>query len=366
VTNPYSNKYNGFHITFFEKLDGEENFRWPKLRERERWDIGRLYRKPREDAGNNEEHDEEDLLFRQSSFTVSPLSLAECKQVILTRQMLATAAHVKDAQLEGQFTVDNYWTILLLSPSGFFTGPQRHPSGVSRGPHSQQIPDIDWEKVTQRKSEEMAELACIVYALKEVEKRWTFLDKYIGDLLSENFMNPEDYVKLLFDDEIFSRSRLYFWVIGCLNEFDISIGDNIKQWKLFRQARVSSRLESLEPSQSRKSRTGAENGEGPHRASTSDSTPGVNGIKLGLLRDLDRQANEVCLSLENLQSQLRNKSNTARALRDGLFNASALVESRSSTRLGQNVQRINITLLLSFYSRSSQLDRPTAYIQGGR
>jgi hypothetical protein len=65
-------------------------------------------------------------------------------------------------------------------------------------------------------------------------------------------MNPKDYVKLLFDDEIFSWSRLYFWVIGCLNEFDISIGDNIKQWKLFQQACVSPRLESLKPSQSHK------------------------------------------------------------------------------------------------------------------
>jgi hypothetical protein len=101
VINPYSKKYNGFHITFFEKLDGEENSRWPKLQKCERWDIGWLYCKPYEDAGNNKEHDKEDLLFWQSLFTISPLSLAECKQVILTRQMLATTAHVKDAQLEG-------------------------------------------------------------------------------------------------------------------------------------------------------------------------------------------------------------------------------------------------------------------------
>jgi hypothetical protein len=50
-------------------------------------------------------------------------------------------------------------------------------------------------------------------------------------------MDPEAYVKLLFDDGNFSRSRLYFWVIGCLNEFDISI-EHIKQCTLFREARV--------------------------------------------------------------------------------------------------------------------------------
>ena len=24
-----------------------------------------------------------------------------------------------------------------------------------------------------------------------------------------------------------------FWVIGCLNEFEVSIADNIKQWELY-------------------------------------------------------------------------------------------------------------------------------------
>lgn len=50
-------------------------------------------------------------------------------------------------------------------------------------------------------------------------------------------MDPDAYVILFFDDDKVSRSRLYFWIIGCLNEFIISIEDNmiivIKNGKVF-------------------------------------------------------------------------------------------------------------------------------------
>ncbi|KAI2636672.1 hypothetical protein GGS21DRAFT_489429 [Xylaria nigripes] len=99
---------------------------------------------------------------------------------------------------------------------------------------------------------------------------------------------------LLFDDENFSISRLYFRVIDCLNELIISIADNIKQRELYRQARL------LDPSTSRS--------------------------QLGYY------------SLEDLRAQFQAKLETVHALHDGHFNASALIENRSSTRLGQNVK----------------------------
>jgi hypothetical protein len=67
-----------------------------------------------------------------------------------------------------------------------------------------------------------------VYALRGAAKRWAELNQYIGGMLSEDFMDPKAYVRLLFDDETISQSRLYFWVIGCLNEFDISIEENME------------------------------------------------------------------------------------------------------------------------------------------
>jgi hypothetical protein len=90
-----------------------------------------------------------------------------------------------------------------------------------------------------KKTRYTAEFASVVYALKVVEKRWRSLNEYIGGLLTEDFMDPTAFTKLLFDDEDFSRSKLYFWATGCLNEFEASIEDNILQWKLFRMARMA-------------------------------------------------------------------------------------------------------------------------------
>lgn len=105
--------------------------------------------------------------------------------------------------------------------------------------------DMDWRAVLSEENLLIAEAIIVVAAMRNVEDRWRDLNEYIGSLLVEDFMDPKSYTMLLFDDETFSRSRLYFWIIGCLNEFDISIEDNIKQWKLFRQARIDPGLRRL-------------------------------------------------------------------------------------------------------------------------
>lgn len=68
-------------------------------------------------------------------------------------------------------------------------------------------------------------------------------------------MDPDAYVTLLFDDDRFSRSRLYFWIIGCLNEFLISIEDNmmivIKDGKNFDRSSMTFRpIKREQPRQS--------------------------------------------------------------------------------------------------------------------
>lgn len=104
---------------------------------------------------------------------------------------------------------------------------------------------MHWASLLGEQSLLFAETTTIVAAIRKVGDRWRDLNEYIGSLLVEDFMDPKSYAMLLFEDETFSRSRLYFWIIGCLNEFDISIKDNIKQWKLFRQARIDSELARL-------------------------------------------------------------------------------------------------------------------------
>jgi hypothetical protein len=125
-------------------------------------------------------------------------------------------------------------------------------------------------------------------------KRWADLYQHIEGLLQEDFMSPKDYVKLLTDDDL-SQSRLYFWIIGCLNEFDVSIGDNIKQWGLFQEARVEPFLED-----------------------TKLGTNPIAGLELEQFQALRKEAHNLREALEVLRSQFQNKLTTVRALRDGV------------------------------------------------
>lgn len=156
--------------------------------------------------------------------------------------------------------------------------------------------DIKWKSVLSKKDLLIAEAIIIVVAIKKVEDRWRDLNEYIGSLLVEDFMDPKSYAMLLFDDETFSRSRLYFWIIGCLNEFNISIEDNIKQWKLFRQARIDPELEKLEDLDI----------EEKHRD------------KLKKLQNLYMLGEEIRQGLEDVQSQFQAKLATVQNLRDGV------------------------------------------------
>jgi hypothetical protein len=201
--------------------------------------------------------------------------------------MLATASGTES---KSQLTAnDRYWTTLLLSPSGFF----------ERLEEKQQ----DWKMVASQKSKQTAELACVLYALKEVETRWRNLNKYIAGLLTEDFMDPKDYIKRLFDDDNLTQSKLYFWIIGCLNEFVASIKDNIEQWKLFRAARVTP-FRKLELRRQPRD--------------LAHTTLDWRGTELQQLQELDEKAEEVHQSLQDLQLQFESQLKKVEALRNGV------------------------------------------------
>lgn len=196
---------------------------------------------------------------------------------------------------------------MILSPSGFFSSPDTEENS-----------NIDWKRVASQTIQQTAELASIVYALKEVEKRWRSLNEHIGSLLTEDFMDSKSFTKLLFDDETFSRSRLYFWVVGCLNEFDVSIEDNIRQWKLFRQARINHLIDSSSkyPDPEPGRREAEKFRELDKEAEDSGRT--LRHCELEKLRELDKEAQEIRQSLEDLQAQFKAKQTTVQALRDGV------------------------------------------------
>jgi hypothetical protein len=287
LANPYSDVSTGFHITFYEVVLKKGLLQiYDQWKGKEKWKVGYLYEK-------SGDLSTKDRLFRQSAFTVR-LRLLRQRANTHIRQVLAMSDHVHRTPAGNQQEAfEQYWTLLLLTPSGFFQRPLDKQDEFI----------IDW-KNERVLSKIVAELIFISHALKEVAKRWTRLHDEIERLLSEDFMDPKIYVRLIFDDESFTRSRLYFWVIGCLNEFLVSIEDNIKQWKLFREARVTLLLKHLPKSDDESQNT--------------NSTSGYPRSELERLRSLDQSTEGIRENLESLRSRFTTQLETVKALRDGV------------------------------------------------
>jgi hypothetical protein len=162
------------------------------------------------------------------------------------------------------------------------------------------------------------EITCFIKGLEVVLKRWSSLDQYLEKLLVEDFMVPKQYATLLFDDENFTRSRKYFWAIGCLNEFIsskfedlIKVGSTQRESLANLKTQFEGKLETV-------------------KALRDGVCQSTCKIQLHLLRHQPRADN-------------RNQNWLANTSAPQLFNASALVESRASTRLGENVKLLTMT-----------------------
>lgn len=334
--NPYRNHDNGFHIVFYEIVTHS------KQDSCESWKTGKLYQKT---AKSDVE------TFRQSAFTI----------FIRSKQLDTLPKSSINPQEEEP------WTLLLLTPSGFFQPLEM----LDRNLWWES--DKDWREISIQRCMLTAELTSILYAIRLVVKRWEKLYQHIEGLLHEDFMDPATYVELLFDDENFSQSKLYFWVIRCINEFQISIEDNIKQWTLFREARVESYLEKNQGDTSRDSASSSTSSEtkmgkqknspglseeidielpfrnvnGHNESESSASFEKLRENSQKRIKNLAEEIDVLMESLINFQSQFKHQQETAQAFRDGLFNASALIESRASTRLGENVKLL--TYVSIFY-----------------
>ncbi|KAL8917223.1 MAG: hypothetical protein Q9208_008062 [Pyrenodesmia sp. 3 TL-2023] len=197
-----------------------------------------------------------------------------------------------------------HWTMLVLAPGGFF---DEHNSSFPTAP----LPKGRAQALGHclgRLTRAGAELNLIAQGLAKISERWVDFQSFFDYILDDgdSLMQPADHDNLLFDDGSFSRSRRYFWAITCLSEFENAITDNITQWELYKAA-----LPILDT-------------------------------------DLDNiqyeKAERQCRVLQNQREYFRQKLASTRALRDALFNASAVIESRASTRLGENVK------LLTFVS----------------
>ncbi|KAL9613084.1 MAG: hypothetical protein Q9167_002341 [Letrouitia subvulpina] len=136
---------------------------------------------------------------------------------------------------------------------------------------------------------------------------WAKINEYIEKFIAgqDTFLDEDRHDHLLFDDDSFTRSRQYFWVINCIEEFVLIIDETINHYENVRKWVCPS--------------VGSE----------------------------WRKHEKALEKLKAMKQKFESQRNRATMLRDGLFSASAVFESRLSTRLAQNVKLL--TYVSIFY-----------------
>ncbi|KAL2025889.1 hypothetical protein VTO58DRAFT_103072 [Aureobasidium pullulans] len=177
----------------------------------------------------------------------------------------------------------------------------------------------EFEKILHEPLLELPLTICIFtsIALGNIICDWQSLLTYMESLVAVHttIVNPEMHDQLLFDDEQFSRSRLYFWMLSSLATFI----HMMEETKLICE-RLEKYVQELYPDTSRLSdqETKASRAMEPH----------INSLV---------QATKRATTLQE----------RVKALRDGLFNASGVLESRAANRLSENVKLL--TYVSIFY-----------------
>jgi hypothetical protein len=245
-----------------------------------------------------------------SSYSIALLRCARLRFLVLFRKLTPREVYVADFSDDnahhdvGNFlsvALEPFYTVLLLAPEVLRLNELGGPiASHGRFMHT----------AISQKSKVEAEVFCISHCLEKVIKQWAALDDYLDELLAEEFMDPKEYVKLLFDDENFTRSQKYFWAIGCLGEFDTSISDNIKQWDLYFEARIKPLFDKEDL---------ADLLDAASLTKALGLSAAENGLKrLAEFKAIVRTAENHRESLVDLQAQFRTKLETVKAFRDGV------------------------------------------------
>ncbi|THV46490.1 hypothetical protein BGAL_0382g00090 [Botrytis galanthina] len=197
------------------------------------------------------------------------------------------------------------WTMLLLTPSSTDIGIDIYEDGEQT---------VDREFI-------VAFSSIIDRSTRAVVHHWDILANYFEKLLSESdtLLEPELHDLLLVDDSKYSKSKRYFWALNILKEIESDVAAVISQLEGFIDFSENSFLKKFYPLPEGKISTQREK---------------IVKTVLGVLKE----------DLTRLQRRFNDQRELTKDLRDGLFNASAVMESRASTRLGENVR------LLTFVS----------------
>jgi hypothetical protein len=173
---------------------------------------------------------------------------------------------------------------------------------------------------------------CMERICRRWEKLWDEFNIRFTSGEHANFMNPEKYVHILYDDGTFQRSRFYFWAIGCLSAFEETLTVNMKALKDFRQRMLED--------------------------------PTVTPQQREDMRHIDESLEADCAKLEEIARQIKRRLESVIALRDGvsavlsssilffvnrlpfkLFSARGVMESRQSRILSEIVRLLTFVTI---------------------
>ncbi|KAG2421847.1 hypothetical protein HFD88_005823 [Aspergillus terreus] len=223
-----------------------------------------------------------------------------------------------------------HWTMICLTPTSFW------PTEASYS--DQSAPFL----ATQS-------LQYVARTLRDVCQRWRTILEALENVVDNRtfFQDPENWGDSLFDDDAFSTSKKYFWAINFLHEFLHLIDDNIIQWEQYRKAYVDAEIRVSRP-------------EDDKYVKQSNKA----------LETYEIQATKACSELRSLRQAFSEKLEQVKVMRDGLFNASAVMETRASTRLGQNMKLLTfvsifflpLSFCMSIWSINETYSRPVLVI----
>ncbi|KAF5021950.1 hypothetical protein F66182_5990 [Fusarium sp. NRRL 66182] len=221
-----------------------------------------------------------------------------------------------------------FWTILMMCPRNYRSTARYEPSD------------------SQQYCSEDVMLDAIRTSVRRAADAWNSVRAALNSVIEHDplFLDPEQHDNLLFDDDTFSRSRQYFWIVSCLDYFQRLIDDTIDEWESFR-ASWPDVLMTIDPE---------------FRPDTVPETS--EQVTRRVLGEIEAQIER----LRYVSTRFESSREKTKVLREGLFSASGVIESRVSTRLGENVRLLTyvsifyvpLSFCVALWSTNDHYSRP--------
>ncbi|KAI3316632.1 hypothetical protein HD806DRAFT_517165 [Xylariaceae sp. AK1471] len=246
-----------FHVVFYELVDHDDSFRLTTPRST-----------------------------RTVAFYDSTLKLKKCSFTML---------HIPySGSIEAKDPI--HWTVVCLTPSAFWPSEEAYRFSESPSLRAQS-------------------LHYVAKALWAIAARWRGVLDELENLTNRTdaLRQPDRLHEILFDDDSFSTSKRYFWIINLVHDIDSLLGDNIEKWTLYEKTAVAPFLQ-IKPLEDWQEKA------------------------MDALEKYRKEASEACEELKQLRQSFQVKLERVTVMRDGLFNASAVMETRASTQLGENIR----------------------------